>query len=176
MTYGIQMDRLPTTDNGNFPLDNHHNWIAQRQRLESMEETGDEQEELIVPGPHDVVMGRQWEAQSHVGNIGFRGIINKHGDAYDQAKKQEKTAISQAVVREIKASGSRFLKLEGTDHYVLVGDKSARVKVGSAFRDRRKALINEEARRDKRRSLEQVALEPCNKGYDFVEMKRPKCI
>jgi hypothetical protein len=147
MTFGIPMDAFPITSSGELPLDNHKNWLAQRLKFESMENTiNSDDERVVVPSPLDILMGRHWEAQCHTGNLRVRSTIDKHGDAYDTSKKLEKTQIAQGVVEELKASGSRFLKSDGAG-YVLVNDTVAREKMSCAFRNRRKALILEKTRK-----------------------------
>jgi hypothetical protein len=144
MTFGILMDMFPLTADGKFALENHRDWIAQRLKLESMDSPMFD-ERVIVPGPTDVLMGRDWAAQLHPGNIRFRNIIAELLEAYENARKREKTRIAQGVVRDIKASGCHFLKLNVAG-YVVVDDSTARAKVSSAFRDRRKTLHAEATR------------------------------
>jgi hypothetical protein len=158
--------------------ENHQNWLAQRQKLESMENKNDEH--IIVPSPQDIIMGRHWEAQLHRGNVRFRDIIAKHWEAYDKGKKSEKTMIARGVVQAITSSGSRFLKSDGC-RYVIADDMAAREKVSSSFRDRRKALNLEEKRRvddfeaqTERLVLAQFSCDLVSEGDDFVESKRMK--
>jgi hypothetical protein len=47
--------------------------------------------------------------------------------------------ISKAIVQVIKESGGRFLRQDEGHGWKLVDDKVARVKVGAAFRYRRKS-------------------------------------
>jgi hypothetical protein len=186
MTFGIPMDMFPITSDGKFPLDNHKNWLAQRRTLETMENTlSNDDERVGVPSPLDILLGRHWEAQCHQGNLRFRNTIAKHGDAYEKAKKLEKTQIAEEVVEELRASGSRFLKSDGVG-YVLVHDKVTREKVSRAFRNRRKALVSEEDRKTAievqggRRGLEQIVSafehspERLQEDEDYVEIKRPR--
>jgi hypothetical protein len=138
MTFGMMMDMFPMTGDSEFPLENHQEWMTQRLQLESVENTTN-QKRLILPGPTGVTMGRDWEAQMHPGIMRLRDvIIARHWDAYDNAKKLEKTMIRREIVQEVKAAGNRFLKSDGAGHCVLVGDTAAREKVSSSFRDRRK--------------------------------------
>jgi hypothetical protein len=155
------MHMFPITNEGEFPLDNHHKWVAQRRMLEWLEDdpTNGEQEEeegaakederaaAIVPGRHDIILGRHWEAQLHAGNMRFRDIVATHWERYDKAIKRQKTEISAAVVEELKTSGGRFLRSDGAAGYVLVDDTVAREKASNAFRDRRKIVIADEKRK-----------------------------
>ena len=164
---------LPTTDDGEFPLENHQKWIAQRLQLEAIDNnTTNHQEPSILPGPMDVVMGRDWDAQIHPGTMRLREIIASHWDAYNNAKKLEKTTITREIVQEVKAAGNRFLKSDGAG-YVVVDDSVAREKVSSSFRDRRKKAAHAEG--TKKRLGIQTHHAPLDRGYDFVSRKRSKC-
>lgn len=164
------MNMFPVTDNGEFQLDDHHTWVAQRQKLECPHNTNDEG--AIVPGPHDIIMGRHWEAQLHEGNIRFRDIVAKHWEAYDAAMKHQKKHIAETVVQDVKAAGSRFLKSDGAG-YLLVDDIVAREKTSSAFRDRRKMVLADEKRKASEME-EQISPGPADKSCGFGEVKRTK--
>jgi hypothetical protein len=184
MPYGIPMNMFPITDDGEFPLGDHNNWIAQRQRLESLKDPNDEREgandeRAIVPGRRDIIMGRHWEAQLHEGNIRFRDIVAKHWERYDNAMKHQKKQIAEVVVQEVKASGRRFLKVDGAGDYVLVDDIVARDKASSAFRDRRKMVVADEKRKAceiqaERSGLEQITSGTPDNGGGFEQVKRTK--
>ena len=168
-------DMFPTTEDGEFPLENHQKWIAQRLQLEAMDSnttTTNHQEQSILPGPMDVIMGRDWEAQIHPGTMRLREIIASHWDAYDNAKKLEKTKITREIVQEVKAGGNRFLKVDGAG-YVVVDDSVAREKVSSSFRDQRKKAANNAEGTRKRLGVQIPA--PLDRGYDLAARKRAKC-
>ena len=130
MTFGLPVDAFPIKhDENDFSLDNHIDWLARREMLESEP----------PPGPLDVVMGRGLEAQVHPGNLQYRNIIAERQKVYDKSLIYEKTAIGKEIVRLIKESGGRFLIRQEDGHgWKLVDDKAARTKISSAFRDRRK--------------------------------------
>ena len=46
----------------------------------------------------------------HLGNRTFRDLINLHRRAYLKARKNDKPAISRAIVRNIREANGRFLK------------------------------------------------------------------
>jgi hypothetical protein len=183
MSYGIPMNMFPVTDNGEFHFDDHHNWVAQRRRLECLhdpdrERGGANDEGAIVPGPHDIIMGRHWEAQLHEGNIRFRDIVAKHWKAYDGAMKHQKREIAEQVVQDVKAAGSRFLGSDGGG-CLLVDDITAREKTSTAFRDRRKMALADEKRKASEMQAQASELEllspgPADKSCGFGEVKRTK--
>jgi hypothetical protein len=140
MTFGLPVDGFPIThDEDDFSLDNHIDWLSRREKLEacSLGNASDKDEGINGPGPLDVLMGRDYVAQIHSGNIRYLDIIAKHHEVYEKSLIYEKTAITIEIVRLIKESGGRFLQQEGHG-WKLVDDKRARLKVSSAFRDNRR--------------------------------------
>jgi hypothetical protein len=141
MTFGLPVDAFPIKHNeDDFSLDNHIDWLSRREKLEALDNTAsNDKDEWISeeePGPLDVLMGRGLDAQVH--NIQYRNIIAERQKVYDKSLIYEKTVIAKEIVRLIKESGGRFLRQDGHG-WRLVDDKAARVKVSSAFRDRRKS-------------------------------------
>jgi hypothetical protein len=176
MTFGISMGMFPLTIDGKeFALDNHRKWITQRLKLDSMDSPMID-ERVLVPGPMDVLMGREWAAQLHPGNTRFRNTIAELWEAYEGASKREKTQIAQEIVQEINTLGGRFLKVDVAVGYVLVNDSDARLKVSSAFRDRRRTLLvrAEATRKSVYVKAERRDLAAAKKGDDFVQSKRTK--
>jgi hypothetical protein len=141
MTFGLPVDAFPIKDDEHdFSLDNHTDWLSRRQKLEALDNiTGvDKDERINEPGPLDVLQGRGLEAQVHPGNLRFRNIVAERQKVYNKSLIHEKTAISKEIVLVIKESGGRFLRQDEGHGWMLVDDKVARVKVGAAFRDRRR--------------------------------------
>jgi hypothetical protein len=141
-TFGLPVDAFPIThDKDDFSLDNHMDWLSWREKLEArcLDSASDKGEEITVPGPLDVVMGRGYDAQVHPGNLRYRNIIAKRQEVYEKSLIHEKTAITKEIVRLVKESGGRFLQQDGHG-WMLVDDKKARTKASSAFsHSRRKA-------------------------------------
>lgn len=82
---------------------------------------------------NDVLSGRGGGTNVHPGNRNFRDLINLHRRAYLKARKNDKPAISRAIVRSIRESNGRFLKKdEKSGLWFEIGDDAARVR---AFRD-----------------------------------------
>ena len=165
------MNMFPVTDDGEFPLGNHKSWVAQQRRLEDPDDEprggANEDEGAIVPGTHDIILGRHWEAKLHEGNTHFLNAVAKHWETHDASMKHQKKQIAEAVVQEVKAAGGRFLKCDGAE-YVLVDDKVAREKTSNAFRDRRKMIVA-----DEKRKVDEIQSET-DVGSSLVEVKRTK--
>ncbi|KAG7360273.1 hypothetical protein IV203_035372 [Nitzschia inconspicua] len=86
---------------------------------------------------HDVLSGRGGGTNVHFGNRSFRDIINRYREIYLKSKKNDKPAISRAIVKEIRSRGGRFLKKNEKDKlYYEIGDAQAREKTSQALRQR----------------------------------------
>ncbi|CAJ1934540.1 unnamed protein product [Cylindrotheca closterium] len=85
----------------------------------------------------DVLSGRGGGTNVHPGNRTFRDLINTHRREYLKAKKNDKPAISRAIVKIIRDTGGRFLKKDGKSNmWVEIGDTLAREKTSQALRQR----------------------------------------
>jgi hypothetical protein len=135
MTFGIPTRVLPFNIDGETSLENHHKWI-ERQRI--LEGSSDGTKREAIPGPFDVLLGREKISQEHVGNVRYHFVIDAHRDHFESSSVREKTAITREIVQQIKASGGRFLKLDNAG-WEEVSDEAARKKVASAFRSKRKS-------------------------------------
>lgn len=98
---------------------------------------------------NDVLSGRGGGTNVHPGNRNFRDLINLHRRAYLKARKNDKPAISRAIVRAIRESGGRFLKKQNKSSlWFEIGDDAAREKTSQALRQRapemRKLLFDTE--------------------------------
>jgi hypothetical protein len=88
-------------------------------------------------GENDVLSGRGGGTNVHLGNRHFRAMINLHRSSYLKARKNDKPAISRAIVQAIRAKGGNFLKkCETTGLWFEVGDDVAREKTSQALRQR----------------------------------------
>lgn len=98
---------------------------------------------------NDVLSGRGGGTNVHPGNRNFRDLINMHRRSYLKARKNDKPAISRAIVRAIRESGGRFLKKGNKSNlWFEIGDDAAREKTSQALRQRapemRKLLFDSE--------------------------------
>lgn len=100
---------------------------------------------------NDVLSGRGGGTNVHPGNSRFRDLINANRRTYLKARKNDKPAISRALVRTIREMNGRFLKKdEKLGLWFEIGDAAAREKTSQALRQRapemRKLLFEEEQR------------------------------
>lgn len=98
-------------------------------------------EATLIPGPYDIICGRDKLAQNHKGNFRYQHVVESFREEYENSTKDEKTVVASKIVELVKRQG-RFLKYEeATGRWVELTDKQARNKVSNAFRSRRKAVV-----------------------------------
>ena len=100
---------------------------------------------ITEPEPNDILFGRGANAQFHIGNKIYHGIINANRREYLKADTTDKPAICIRIVNEIKTKyGGRFLRPflkkcnedDDTKGWYEVDDRSSMEKVGTALRQR----------------------------------------
>jgi len=109
----------------------------------------------------DVLSGRGGGTNVHPGNRHFRELINLHRRAYLKARKNDKPAISRAIVRAVRENNGRFLKRdEKSGLWFEIGDDAAREKTSQALRQRapemRKILFESEREQARQEAEEQL--------------------
>jgi hypothetical protein len=112
---------------------------------------------------YDVLSGRGGGTNVHPGNRNFRDLINLHRRAYLKARKNDKPAISRAIVRSIRENNGKFLrKDEASGMWFEIGDDAAREKTSQALRQRapemRKLLFDTE--REEARAADEQNIHP----------------
>jgi hypothetical protein len=92
---------------------------------------------MNVPGPYDVVCGRNSSGYNCIGNRRFRVSITMNVDRYMNAPtREEKThVVQQLATTLIDDVGCRFLKKTGKNQFVVMDRKQIREKVGHSLRD-----------------------------------------
>ena len=146
---------------GKYPLENQRRcWVEERRRAEDIKAP-------LVPGPKDVLLGRDKLAQNHSGNSHYLFVVDNRREEYENSKKNSsaKTEIAGEIVSAIKERGGRFLK-RGSVGWSVVDDASARDKVANAFRDKRKKsqLIKQNSKCTKLHALEDEETKNSEKG------------
>ena len=158
MTFGIPVQLFPLTANGDLDLSHHLFWYDQRRSLERIQAEGattiisggsthdQPLNRCIVPGPKDVLFGREKISQCHSGNIAYNHLIASSMDEYDRAEsRHDKTNIACNIISKVQESGGRFLRLDEAS-WVLVDDDTARRKVTNSFRTRRRRIVAKSAK------------------------------
>jgi hypothetical protein len=108
-----------------------------QQQEEDFLTAGVKEETTLIPGPKDVLLGRQKFVQEHCGNLRFRFTVETFREKYENnTTRLEKTEIASTIVRLVKESSGRFLKQDGSGWFE-VDDVTAREKVSHTFRNKR---------------------------------------
>jgi hypothetical protein len=156
MTFGIPVQFLPLSIEGKRHLDDHKRWIEERKVIEGSA-TASEENVIFAPNAQDVLLGRNKSALIHPGNLRYHELVRSNMDRYDAAgeTKHERTAICHEIVLAVKEKGGRFLKQEDVG-WICIDDSTAKEKVSTAFRNRRKK-INENLEKKQRRRLSQIS-------------------
>lgn len=92
-------------------------------------------------------IGRGKGIQAHPGNKRLRELVEANLDRYERASRLEKTLMAETIVRNIKDTSGRFLKLDSASRgggWTQVNDEVARDKIAHAFRTQRKSLLQRE--------------------------------
>jgi len=91
----------------------------------------------VVPTDRDVLCGRGGKSNHHPGNHDYLKKRSEIQPQYKAADKAATTAISQALVDSVKATGGRFLQLEEgtTDKWYEISNRDARKKASQALRE-----------------------------------------
>jgi len=98
-------------------------------------------EEIVRPGPHDVLVGRGGGSRDNPGNKRFRQLICTRKDEYKVAKQSQRPIIAQEIVTAWRAQAppGRFLKQdENTKLWYDIGNVEAKLKTTQKFRDSNK--------------------------------------
>ena len=142
LTFGIPKKALPISMNGEVKRKNYRQWLKNRYSHEE-DETMTLQNSILIPGRLDVLFGRGKPIQSHIGNLRYQVLLDKHRLAYEEAKKYEKLDITKQIVAQVQQYSGRFLKAEGAG-WKEVDDTAASQKISHAFRTRRRNALEKE--------------------------------
>jgi hypothetical protein len=143
MTFGVPVQALPITNEGELKLANHRKWIARRKARDmEMIKTGSF-EGIDVPSHSDILLGRGRVFQDHPGSVKLRSWVTTYVDEFKTASKQDKALIKTRIVESMKGSGARFLKRRSDGWWEEVSEDAALEKVGASFRTIMSALSKE---------------------------------
>ena len=135
MTFGIPIDVIPVSSEGEIKTASHKKWIAARRKKEqNMALYGHNFGRIDFPRNKDVLLGKGRPLQKHAGNVYLRTLVSSLTESYFRAdSKSTKASLTWKVVSDIKSSGGRFLCKDQEDFWVEASDKEARDKVGKLF-------------------------------------------
>ena len=137
MTYGIPRHTIPINEKtGELDLRPHHQWLRTMQKRELLEGVAEENE-IIVPGQSDIIMGRGSRSRNSHAHLRFRSALEKHRSRYDTAERSQKMAVAHEVFIELMSAGCRFLKVAPLGMLEVCQAKEATSKISHAFRNMR---------------------------------------
>jgi hypothetical protein len=157
MTFGIPKDAIPVETDGSMNLTAHHSTLetlVSKERRNAGEDpimeagicssstnnntsSGGCDTLVLLPGPMDVLMGRGRKQKICPGALILHNLLIEHREAYDTiSSRSEKTELSKNLLKQMKASGSRFLNIV-PGGYVECDDSVAREKISHGFRNLR---------------------------------------
>jgi len=96
-------------------------------------------QDIVTPGPNDVLMGRGGGINNKIGNIKFRELVRQQKLRYLAAKKVDKPKVAVDVVRMWRSLSppGRFIEpTPGTKYFHDVGDRKAQLKASQCLRER----------------------------------------
>ena len=135
MTFGLPVDSLPITHDGELKTANHLIWIQNRILLEGL--PGRRQMLIELPGRYDVLIGRGKPYRNHTGNLYLHQLIDMRRNEYESASRGQKKAIAESIVTTIQSHSGRFLGKDTSGLWVPVSLDVAREKVAHVFRTTR---------------------------------------
>lgn len=132
MTFGIPVDSVPLSTDGELKRKNHLDFLKMRQRHELVVGAP----RIVLPTHRDVLFGRGKPFREHLGNIMLYDMIDDKLGYYENASTKQKTEAITEMVDAVKAAGGRFLKQDDFGCWMVVDAKMAKEKVSNTFRTR----------------------------------------
>jgi hypothetical protein len=149
MTLGISKKALPLDLDEKVDLTNHRAFLKLVESLEDEEANlryeGASAEvplkplpslptKVLVPGGMDIFLGRGRHPKSAPGNLRLNQLLAEHLEAYDNSPRREKSAVADIVLKQIKESGCRLLRLV-VGRFEECDDTEAQDKICHDFRN-----------------------------------------
>ena len=104
---------------------------------------------IVLPALVDILLGKGKPIQQHKGNAHLHHLVDSNMSLYEgYSNNENKTLLTHQLVGEAKATGGRFLKQDEDGVWMEIDDNTARTKVSTLFRARRKMVLDEIARKE----------------------------
>ena len=101
----------------------------------------DDEEDVILPSPFDIIMGSGNHNKNKPGNARLRTLLESYSDRYNSTRStNEKTALIQTILKHVDESGSRFLIQDKDTHgmWTIAARAKAHDKIANDFRNMRR--------------------------------------
>jgi hypothetical protein len=133
MTFGVPVQFVPVSYEGELKTGNHMKWLAKREARDKGLKREGWFDGIDLPARHDVLLGRGKPFQEHPGNICMRGLVELHIEEYQLAPMGQKNVTATKIVRATLLNG-RFVKKRSDGWWEEVNDADATMKVLKTFR------------------------------------------
>eukprot|EP00980_Cylindrotheca_fusiformis_P019586 scaffold6795_cov110-Cylindrotheca_fusiformis.AAC.3 len=142
MSFGIPVQELPFTDDGDILQASHIKWLEKRRKKEAYLRWNSPIDGAVdLPSNHDVLWGRGKQIFGHPGNRLLHELVEAYDGQYNGRSKDGKTQVADQIIAVVHGYSGRFLK---TDHesgmWIEVSQLEAREKVTHRFR-RNRAVV-----------------------------------
>ena len=174
-TFGIPSKILPLSVDGEVHCHDHASFLSRLQKMESEQDAGAHEihhhqvlhnvvanerqrspsteeglilgtEEVLNPGPQDIIMGRGKRASRYVGNRKLRDIFEERYAVYEEGSSGSRKALARSVYLHLIQSGARFLNYSERDNvWSDLDENSAIAKILHGFRNHR-IKVNKQSR------------------------------
>lgn len=139
-SFGVPIELIPLTETGNIKTTYLKQWMKLRRRIEVMkmiEAANDNSVSIIeCPGSNDVVFRSGTSMSCHPGNVHFRYMVESKHEIPSLVSKTTQAELAEQLIREIEASGGRFLKWDNIGYWTELKDPlQIHTKVALSIRD-----------------------------------------
>mmetsp|Transcript_47101 Transcript_47101/g.114969 ORF Transcript_47101/g.114969 Transcript_47101/m.114969 type:complete len:746 (-) Transcript_47101:413-2650(-) len=94
---------------------------------------------VVVPGEHDVLLGRGKFVLEHIGNVKYRHMLGTYKERYEMGTKSVKSDIIDEIVEKICNNGGTFLEQDQEGGcWAPASNDTARQKVSHYFRNQKR--------------------------------------
>jgi hypothetical protein len=136
MTFGVPVQFVPVSYEGELKTGNHNKWLAKREARDNGLKQMGWFDGLDLPARNDVLLGRGKPFQDHPGNICMRNLVELHIEEYQIAPMGQKNVMAAKIVQATKLHGL-FVKKRPDGWWEEVNDADATMKVLKTFRTAR---------------------------------------
>jgi hypothetical protein len=176
-TFGIPVEFLPQNLKRDCKqaLKRHVKWVDLLEAKDEARMNGydfDKSPVIDCPIRKDILLGKGRQIMKHPGNLEMRYLLEENIHLWESATNQQKANLAREVVREIRASGGRFIREDESGWFAEVDEDTARQKVSIGFRDtvtRKKRSVSVSTSQ----SSETEAYATISENFQRIEPKKP---
>jgi hypothetical protein len=143
MSFGIPKEAIPINlETGELEVQSHLQWMETVKAKEQYTRDAGPKSvtpvnEIVILGLMDIIVGRGNKSRSSVGYLRMCGLIQDHRDEYENSDRNEKTRLSQTIVKKALQAGCRFIRWT-PQGLVECDELQSRDKIAHAFRNMRR--------------------------------------